>query len=198
MSLFSVFYFMLYSVFSRQYPVLLEQSCNLSSSVYIDTLCCRNFRQTWHGHDVTGQGYDEACTCGDFQVTYGNFESGRCAEFGLIIGQAVLGFCHTDRAAAVAHCLKLFCLLLRICCQDCSLAAINLLYNLVDLLLDRAFQLIAVSKVVRLLAQTDDFLCELDSAFAALCPYFRQCYIYAKLFALGLYKVKLCLRVSNL
>ena len=83
MSLFSVFYFMLYSVFSRQYPVLLEQSCNLSSSVYIDTLCCRNFRQTWHGHDVTGQGYDEACTCGDFQVTYGNFESGRCAEFGL-------------------------------------------------------------------------------------------------------------------
>lgn len=92
MSLFSVFYFTLYSVFSRQYPVLLEQSCNLSSSVYIDTLCCRNFRQTWHGHDVTGQGYDEACTSGDFQVTYGNFESGRCAEFGLIIGQAVLGF----------------------------------------------------------------------------------------------------------
>ena len=89
---FSVFYFTLYSVFSRQYPVLLEQSCNLSSSVYIDTLCCRNFRQTWHGHDVTGQGYDEACTSGDFQVTYGNFESGRCAEFGLIIGQAVLGF----------------------------------------------------------------------------------------------------------
>lgn len=63
---FSVFYFTLYSVFSRQYPVLLEQSCNLSSSVYIDTLCCRNFRQTWHGHDVTGQGYDEACTSGDF------------------------------------------------------------------------------------------------------------------------------------
>ena len=105
MSLFSVFYFMLYSVFSRQYPVLLEQSCNLSSSVYIDTLCCRNFRQTWHGHDVTGQGYDEACTCGDLQVTYGNFESGRCAEFGLIIGQAVLGFCHTDRAVAKSESL---------------------------------------------------------------------------------------------
>ena len=102
---FSVFYFMLYSVFSRRYPVLLEQSCNLSSSVYIDTLCCRNFRQTWHGHDVTGQGYDEACTCGDFQVTYGNFESGRCTEFGLIVGQAVLGFCHTDRAVAKSESL---------------------------------------------------------------------------------------------
>ena len=88
MSLFSVFYFMLYSVFSRQYPVLLEQSCNLSSSVYIDTLCCRNFRQTWHGHDVTGQGYDEACTCGDFQVTYGNFESVRLYwVFAIQIGQ---------------------------------------------------------------------------------------------------------------
>ncbi len=71
---FSVFYFTLYSVFSRQYPVLLEQSCNLSSSVYIDTLCCRNFRQTWHGHDVTGQGYDEACTCGNLQISYSYFK----------------------------------------------------------------------------------------------------------------------------
>ena len=105
MSLFSVFYFMLYSVFSRQYPVLLEQSCNLSSSVYIDTLCCRNFRQTWHGHDVTGQGYDEACACGNFQVSYGYFKVCRCAQFCLVIGQAVLCLSHTDRAVAEAKSL---------------------------------------------------------------------------------------------
>ena len=29
----------------------------------------------------------------------------RCAEFGLIIGQAVLGFCHTDRAVAKSESL---------------------------------------------------------------------------------------------
>ena len=42
----------------------LEQTCDLSCLVYIDLLSSRYFRQTWHGHDVTGQGYDEACACG--------------------------------------------------------------------------------------------------------------------------------------
>ena len=68
---------------------------------------------------------------------------------------------------------------------------------MIDLLFNCAFQLIAVSKVVRLLAQTDDFLCQLDAAFAALCPYFRQCHIYAELLAFCFYKIKLCLCIGR-
>ena len=84
---------------------LLEQTSNFSCLIYIDLLSSRHFWQSRHGHDLTGQGYDEACACGNFQVSYGYFKVCRCTQFGLVIGQAVLCLSHTDRAVAEAKSL---------------------------------------------------------------------------------------------
>ena len=35
----------------------LEQAGNLSCLIYINTLCCRNFRKTRHSHDLSGKSY---------------------------------------------------------------------------------------------------------------------------------------------
>ena len=92
--------------------LLSEKSSNLSGLVYINSLCSRYFWQSWHSHDLTCQSYDEACTRGDLQVTYSNFEVCRCAEFGLVICQTVLCLSYTDRAVAKAKSFELFCLFL--------------------------------------------------------------------------------------
>ena len=116
----------------------LEQSGNLAGLIYIDPLCSRTLRQTRHRHDLAGQRYDEACACGNLQVADSYLKIGRCAELRLIVCQGVLRLCYTDRAVAVAHILKLLCLLLRICSQNRLLATVNLLNDLVQLILDAA------------------------------------------------------------
>ena len=83
----------------------LEQSGDLSGLIYIDLLSSRYFRQSRHGHDLAGQSYDEAGTCGNFQVSYGYFKVCRCAQFCLVIGQAVLCLGYADRAVAEAKSL---------------------------------------------------------------------------------------------
>ena len=74
-------------IFSREFIVKfqLEQSCDLACFVYVDLLSSRNLRKTWHGHDLAGKGYDEACTCGNLQVTNSYFEVCRSAKLGLVI-----------------------------------------------------------------------------------------------------------------
>src|SRR5699024_7062174 len=79
---------------------VLEQSGNLSILIDVDTNCSRNFRQTRHGHDLSGQGYDKACACGNLQLAYGYFEIGRSPQLRLVVGQAVLCLRNTDRAVA--------------------------------------------------------------------------------------------------
>ena len=104
----------------------LEKSSDLSGFVYIDSLSSRYLRESWHGHDLAGEGYDEACTCGNLQVTYSYFKVCRCAQFGLVICQAVLCLGYTDRAVAESESLKLFCLFLGICCKNYFLTAVDL------------------------------------------------------------------------
>ena len=54
---------------------------------------------------------------------------------------------------------------------------VDLSDDVADLFLDGLVELIGEGEVVRLVAQTDDLVGQRDAAFAALCPYFRQCYI---------------------
>ena len=97
----------------------------------------------------------------------------------------------------IAKSLELFCLFLGICCQNNSLAAVDFLYDLVQFVLNGAFQFIGIGKVVWLFDQTQNFFCKFDSAFAAFCPYFGKCYVYAKFFTFCFYKVKLCLCICR-
>ncbi len=111
--------------------------------------------------------------------------------------QAVLSLSYTDRAVAEAECFKLFCLFLCICCKNHFLATVYFLYNLVQLILDRSFQFVCVSKVVWFLYEAKYFFSKFDSAFSAFCPYFGKGYIYAKFFTFCFYKIKLCLCICR-
>ena len=113
----------------------LEQSADLSGLVYVDSLCSRYLRQTRHSHDLAGQSYDKACACGNLQVAYGYLEVCGSAQLCLVVCQAVLSLGYADRAVAESESLKLFRLLLSVRCQDNSLAAVDLLYDLVQLCL---------------------------------------------------------------
>ena len=176
----------------------LEQSADLSSLVYIDSLCSRYLGQTRHGHDLAGQGYDKACACGNLQVAYRYLEIGRRAQLLLVVGQAVLGLCYADRAVAKSERFQLLRLLLSVRCQDNSLAAVDLLYDLVQLILDASLQLIGEGEaVVGLFAETYDLFSQLHAAFAAFCPYLGQNYVYAKLLALLLYQLNLSLSIGR-
>ena len=152
----------------------LEQTCDLSCLVYIDLLSSRYFRQTRHGHDITGQSYDEACTSRDLQVTNGNFKVSRSAQFCRVVCQAVLSLSNADRAVAEALSFQLSSLFLSVSSQNNSLTAVYFLNDLVQFILDASFQLVGVGEVVRLLYQTDNFLCQSDTALAAFCPNLGQ------------------------
>ena len=68
--------------------------------------------------------------------------------------------------------------------------------DLVQFVLNGAFQLIGVGEVIIwLFAETDYFFCKLQTAFATFCPYFRKSYVYAHFFTFCLYKIKLCLGI---
>ena len=58
---------------------LLEQTSNFSCLIYIDLLSSRYFRQTRHGHDLTGQGSMKPAPA-NFQVSYGYFKVCRCTS----------------------------------------------------------------------------------------------------------------------
>ena len=123
-------------------PLLSEKSSDLTGLVYINSLCSRYFWQSWHGHDLACQSYDETCTCGDLQVTYSNFEVCRRAEFGLVICQTVLCLSYTDRAVAKSKSFELFCLFLSICSQNNLFTTIYFLNDLIQFILDGALKLI--------------------------------------------------------
>ena len=40
--------------------IRLEEAGHLAVGIDVDTFSGREFRQAWHGHDVAGQGHDEA------------------------------------------------------------------------------------------------------------------------------------------
>ena len=154
--------------FSR---ICLKQTGNFSVLIHVNTFCRRNFRKSWHRHDFTGQSYNKTSACGNLQIAYGYFEIGRSSQLRLIVSQAVLGLCNTDRTVAESQVFQLFRLFLRICSENNFLSAVYFLNNLIQLVLDAAFQLVGIGKlIVRLLAQTNYFLCQSNTAFAAFCP----------------------------
>ena len=59
--------------FLSEFPsknLYIEQSCDLTALVYVDLGCCRYFRKSWHGHDLTGQCNNKSCTCGNLKISY--------------------------------------------------------------------------------------------------------------------------------
>ena len=73
-----------------------EQTADHAVIGHVDALRGGNLRQTGHGHDITGEHHDEAGTGGHLHVLNGYGEVFRCAQFGGIIGEAVLGLGHAD------------------------------------------------------------------------------------------------------
>ena len=63
----------------------LEQTGNLSCLIYINTLCCRNFRKTRHGHDLSCKSYYKACSCGNLQISDSYFKVCRSSQFCLVV-----------------------------------------------------------------------------------------------------------------
>ena len=47
----------------------LEQARDLAGLVHVDLLGGGDFGQAGHGHNVAGEGNNEACACGDLQVS---------------------------------------------------------------------------------------------------------------------------------
>ncbi len=98
----------------------------------------------------------------------------RCSKFLRIIGQTVLCLRHTDRCVAESKIRQLFYLLLGCCRKYCFITTIDLLHDLIQFIFDRSFQFICIVEITWFLTQTYHFFCKLQTAFAALCPYFRK------------------------
>ena len=60
---------------------LLEQAGNLAVLVHVDALGSGDLRQAGHGHDLTGEGNEEACARGDLDIAHGDGEALRRASF---------------------------------------------------------------------------------------------------------------------
>ena len=98
--------------------------------------------QAGHGHDVAGEGNQEAGAGGDLHVAHRHGEAGGRAQLGLIVGEAVLGLGHADGHLVEAQSGELLDLLLGVGGEEHVLAAVDLLDNGGDLLLDGGVQLI--------------------------------------------------------
>ena len=89
------------------YPTdLSEQTADYTIIRNINLLCCRNLRQTWHSHNITGQNYDKAGACCNAAVADSNLKAARTAQQCRVIGEGLLGFSHADRQVAVAKLFK--------------------------------------------------------------------------------------------
>ena len=70
---------------SPQKIFILEQSCDLTALVYVDLGCCRYFRKTWHGHDLTCQCNNKSCTCRNLKISYCYLEICRSTKLCLVV-----------------------------------------------------------------------------------------------------------------
>ena len=112
----------------------LEQPRNLSIVVHIDAECGRFLRQARHGHDGSGEGYDKACAGVDEDIADADVEALRAAQFGLVVREGVLGFCHADRQIAEAQVGELIKHLLGSRVEVDSVGAVDFSGDGVDLL----------------------------------------------------------------
>ena len=82
--------------------LLLEQSGNFTV-FYINSICCRYFRKTRHGHDCSGKSNNKSCSCIYIDFTDMDIKVLRTSKKLRIIGQRILVLCHTYRELAKAH-----------------------------------------------------------------------------------------------
>src|SRR5699024_4565698 len=156
-----------------------EQSGDLAGLVHVDALGGGHLGQSGHGHDLTGQGYQEASAGGDLHVPNGNGEAAGSAQLGLVVAAGGLGLGHAAGHLVVAQLGQSLDLLLSIGGEVHAVAVVDLLNDGFDLLLDGQIQLVSEGEVVGLFAQTDNFLSQSDTAFAALAPNFGQSHVDA-------------------
>ena len=72
-------------LYNYTFTFCLEQSCDLTALVYVDLSCCRYFRETWHGHDLTCQCNNKSCTCGNLKISYCYLEICRSTKLCLVV-----------------------------------------------------------------------------------------------------------------
>ena len=91
-----------------------------------------------------------------------------------IVRQRILRLGHADRHLVEAELLNLLELLLGCRREVYAVAAVDLFRDLLDLLRDALVDIVDEVEVIRLLRRLDNLVGELESAFAALGPDFRQ------------------------
>ena len=148
-----------------------EQSDDTAVFCDVDAFCGGNLGKTGHGHDVAGQNDDEACACGDLDVADGDGEAFGCAEELLVIGEAVLRFCHANGKLVKAECSQSSDLLLCSGFDGNALATVNAGDDLGDLFFEGILVIVCEGEIVGLFAETNDLFCERFAALAAFRPY---------------------------
>ena len=78
----------------------LEQSGDLPILVHVDLLGGGHFGQAGHGHDIAGEGDDEASSGAHLQVADGNLKALGRAQQGGVVGEGVLGLGHAAAGPA--------------------------------------------------------------------------------------------------
>ena len=71
--------------------IYLEQAGDLAVLIHVDPLCSGNLGKTGHGHDLTGEGNQEAGAGSDLDVPYRDGKAHRSAQLGLIVREGILG-----------------------------------------------------------------------------------------------------------
>ena len=85
------------------FPVNLEQTCNLAVRIDVNVERRWGARQTRHRHDLASLTDNKACTCADAGGADVDVESGRSAELLRVVREAVLRFGNADRTLSEAE-----------------------------------------------------------------------------------------------
>ena len=147
-----------------------EEPRDPSVFIHINLFGSRNLRKSRHGHNVSSLCHQEARSRGNLDLPNRNFKSSRCAHQILVVGEAELRLCHADRKFVKAQLRKPLNLLLRLRRKHHAVAAINILYNGIDLFFYGRIQLIRKLKVPSFfrLAKANHFFCQLHASVSAL------------------------------
>ena len=141
----------------------------MTVGINVDSISGRLFAESRHGHDCAGEGNDKSCACGKFHIADIDFKSGRTTQFGSIVGQRILCFCHTNWQFVFA---ELFNLRNRFVCfgrVGYAVCAVNYFGDGFNLFFNRQIDVVNRSKICRFFTGFYNLLRKFDAAFAALC-----------------------------
>ena len=150
----------------------LEQTCDLSVVCYINSICCRYFRQSRHGHYCTRQSDNESCTGTDIDFSDMDIKILRSSKLLRIIWQGILILRHTYREIWESHLFDLCDLLWRSRFIHHISCTIDFLCDRTDFIFQRKFFTVKWMETAFLcLQRLQYFLSQCDAAFSAFFPF---------------------------